>query len=51
MRSDFKPVHLQDANAKLDKHLLSAHQQTKGSYLKKVFGESWWKKCLGLFKK
>ena len=51
MQSDFKPVHLQDANAKLEKHLLSTHQQNKESHPKKAFEESWWKKCLGLFKK
>jgi len=53
MRNNFQPVHLQNANAKLNKHILSAHvhKQTNDGYKKSVFKEPLWKKFLGLFKK
>ncbi len=48
MQSDFKPVHLQEANAKLDRHILSSerYQKNKDESVK----ISLWKKFLGLFK-
>jgi len=51
MRSDFIPVHLMNANAKLDKHVLAAdtHKKTNDGYMKDVFKESLWKKFVGLF--
>jgi len=53
MQSDFKPVHLKAANAKLDKHVLSAntHKKTNDEYKKQIFSESLWHKFLGIFKK
>jgi len=48
MQSDFKPVHLQKANAKLDRHILSSerYQKNKDESVK----ISLWKKFLVLFK-
>ena len=51
MRSDFEPVHLQQANAKLDEHLLSSERYQKDddsdqNGKKKI---SFWKKLLKLF--
>lgn len=53
MRNNFEPVRLKEANAKLDKHVLSAHthKKTNDDYKKKVFKESVWDKFLGFFKK
>ena len=52
MRSDFKPVHLQQANAKLERDLVSTPVYQKENNMQK--GEnvqmSLWKKFLGLFK-
>ncbi len=48
MRNDFKPVHLQQANAKLDRHVLSSERyQKQDDALNQI---SLWKKFLGLFK-
>jgi len=49
---NFKPVHLREANVKLDKHVLSAniHKKTNDAYKKDVFKESLWSKIKGLFK-
>jgi hypothetical protein len=48
MHNDFKPVHLQKANAKLDRHvLLSERYQQYDDAHKDI---SLWKKFLGLFK-
>jgi len=51
MRSDFKPLHLKEANAKLDKHVLSLppYQGDKDGDKEKD-QTSLWKKFLGLFK-
>ena len=52
MHSDFKPVHLQQANAKLERDLVSTPVYQKKNNMHK--GEnvkmSLWKKFLGLFK-
>ena len=52
MRSDFKPLHLKEANAKLDKHVLSLPPYQKDN--KVIYNDkgqtSLWKKFLGLFK-
>ena len=52
MRNDFMPVHLMNANAKLDKHVLAAdaHKKNNDAYKKGIFYESMWKKFIGLFK-
>ncbi len=50
MRNDFMPVHLMNANAKLDKHVLAPEADKKKSDEQKK-GESLWKKLLGLFKR
>ncbi|WP_373030306.1 hypothetical protein [Sulfurovum sp.] len=48
MRNDFKPVHLQQANAKLGRHVLSSERyQKQDDALNQI---SLWKKFLGLFK-
>ena len=48
MRNDFKPVHLQQANAKLDRHVLSSERyQKQDDALNQI---SLWKKFLELFK-
>ena len=51
MRNDFKPVHLQKANAKLDRHVLSSeryqkHDDSNQDGRNKI---SLWKKFLKLF--
>lgn len=49
MQTDFKPVHLKQANDKLDELILSSekeYEQYKDENVKK----SLWKKFLGLFK-
>ena len=51
MRSDFEPVHLQQANSKLDRHVLSSERYQKDDDSdqdgkKKI---SFWKKFLKLF--
>jgi len=48
MRSDFKPVHLKEANAKLDKHVLSLPPYRKDKEVKEK--RSLWKKFLGMFR-
>jgi len=47
------PVHLMNANAKLDKHVLAAdaHKKENNVYKQGVFKESLWKKFVGLFKR
>jgi len=44
MQSDFKPVHLQKANAKLDRHILSSERndikKIKMKALKYLYGKS-----------
>lgn len=47
MQSDFKPVHLQKANATLDRHILSSerYQKNKDESVK----VSLWKKFLKVF--
>ncbi len=51
MQSDFKPVHLKNANARLDKLLLgkNLYTQENDEQPKKVRHVSLWKKFLGLF--
>ena len=53
MRNDFMPVHLMNANAKLDKHVLAkeARKQTKDTSKKNISEVSLWKKFMGLFKR
>ena len=50
---NFEPVHLKHANAKLDRHVLSAyfHKETNDAYKKDIFKESLWKKFVGLFRR
>ena len=48
MQTDFEPVHLQQANAKLDRHGLSSARYQKHDDAPKQ--KSFWKKFLGLFK-
>lgn len=52
MRSDFKPVHLKEANAKLDRHVLLSerYQKYDDSHKAQSVKISLWKKFLGLFK-
>ncbi len=52
MRSDFKPVHLQEANAKLDRHVLLSERYQKYDDVHKAKSVkiSLWKKFLRLFK-
>lgn len=47
MLNDFKPVHLQQANAKLDSHILSSEGYQKHDDAPKQI--SLWKKFLKLF--
>jgi hypothetical protein len=49
---NFEPLHLREANEKLDKHVLSAniHKKTNDAYKKDIFKESLWSKIKGLFK-
>lgn len=49
MRNDFKPVHLQQANAKLDE-LISSSEKGYEQYKDESVKKSLWKKFLGLFK-
>ena len=53
MRNNFIPVHLMNANAKLDKHVLAAqaYKRKNDGYKKDIFKESLWKKFVGLFKR
>ena len=57
MRNNFIPVHLMNANAKLDKHVLADEARkrkdntSKKDLLKDLFKESLWKKFVGLFKR
>ena len=52
MRNDFEPMHLKQANAKLDRHVLSSELYQKQNDIHK--GEnvqiSLWQKFLGFFK-
>jgi len=51
MRSDFKPSQLKEANAKLDKHILSLPPYQGVKDVEKEKGQkSLWKKFLGIFK-
>jgi hypothetical protein len=52
MRSDFKPVHLKQANAKLDRHVLSSERYQKQNDIPKDENVqmSLWQKFLGFFK-
>jgi len=52
MQNDFKPVHLQQANAKLDRHVLSSerYQKYDDTHKDESVKISLWKKFLGLFK-
>lgn len=52
MLNDFKPVHLQQANAKLDRHVLSSerYQNHDDSHKDESVKISLWKKFLGLLK-
>ena len=49
----FEPVHLKEANEKLDRHVLCAnvHKQTNDGYKKDIFKVSLWDRFVGLFKK
>ncbi len=51
MRNDFKPVHLQQANAKLNKHVLSSERYQKYDDSKQDgrIKISLWKKFLRIF--
>ena len=53
MRNDFMPVHLMNANAKLDKHVLAseARKQNKNASKKDNLEVSLWDKFVGLFKR
>jgi len=52
MHNDFKPVHLQQANAELDRHVLSSerYQKQGDTHKEGNVKNSLWKKFLGLFK-
>ena len=52
MHSDFEPVHLQQANAKLERHVLSSerYQKSDDSNQDGTEKKSLWKKFLELFK-
>jgi len=52
MRNDFKPVHLQEANRRLERELLSKvrYQEQDDSYKDETVKASFWEKLLGLFK-
>lgn len=52
MQNDFKPVHLQEANAKLDRHVLLSerYQKYNDTHKAESVKISLWKKFLGLFK-
>lgn len=49
MRSDFKPVHLKEANEALEKLLASFEQPQEDQ--DEIVKNSLWKKFLGLFKR
>jgi len=49
MRNDFTPIHLKQANAGLDKHVLAHRTDSKYRYKKKP--KSLWEKFLALFQK
>jgi hypothetical protein len=51
MRNDFKPVHLQQANAKLDRHVLLSerYQKYNDASKNKSVKISLWKKFLRVF--
>ena len=51
MRSDFQPVHLKQANAKLDKYILSSERYQKHDYSKQDDSVkiSLWKNFLKIF--
>mgnify|MGYP000462683831 CR=1 FL=1 len=53
MRNDFMPVHLMNANAKLDKHVLADEARKRNNNVNKkdILQESLWKKFVGLFKR
>lgn len=48
MQNNFVPIHLKQANANLDKHLLVPKIENKHTYRHK--NKSLWQKILGLFK-
>ena len=52
MRNDFEPVHLQQANAKLDRDVLLSerYQKYDDAHKDESVKTSLWKKFLGLFK-
>ncbi len=52
MRNDFKPVHLQKANSKLDSHVLLSERYKKydDAYKDGNAKSSLWKRFFGLFK-
>ena len=47
MQTDFKPVHLQQVNAKLDKHVLSSERYQKHDHAPNQI--SLWKKFIRVF--
>lgn len=49
MQTDFKPVHLKQANEKLDR-LISSSEKEYEQYKDENVKKSLWKKFLGLFK-
>jgi len=49
MQNDFVPVHLKEANARLDKHVLAAKEK-QGCYTI-IEDKSLWEKFLGFFKR
>ncbi|TNF43241.1 MAG: hypothetical protein EP216_04155 [Epsilonproteobacteria bacterium] len=49
MQTDFKPVHLKEANAQLDEFMSSLEKKYE-HYEDESVNESLWKKFLGLFK-
>jgi len=48
MQNDFVPVHLKEANAKLDKHVLAKRKEKEDNYFPRDI--SLWQKILKLFK-
>ena len=52
MRNDFKPVHLKQANEKLDRHILLSqrYQKQDDAHKDGNVNNSLWKMFLGLFK-
>ena len=51
MRNDFMPVHLMNANAKLDKHVLADKKKNLDVSSEGSLKESLWQKFVGLFKR